>query len=47
MAVEEAIEQLELVGHDFYVFINEENQQANVVYRRHEGGYGLLQPELG
>jgi putative sigma-54 modulation protein len=47
MAVEEAIEQLELVGHDFFVFINEENQQANVVYRRREGGYGLLQPELG
>lgn len=47
MAVEEAIEQLELVGHDFYVFLNAESQQANVVYRRRDGGYGLLQPELG
>jgi putative sigma-54 modulation protein len=47
MDVAEAIEQLELVGHDFYVFVNQDDQQTNVVYRRREGGYGLLQPELG
>jgi putative sigma-54 modulation protein len=47
MAVDEAIEQLELIGHDFFVFINEEDAQTNVVYRRKEGGYGLLQPVLG
>ncbi|MCC6629197.1 MAG: HPF/RaiA family ribosome-associated protein, partial [Chloroflexi bacterium] len=47
MAVDEAIEQLELVGHDFFVFINDEDGQASVVYRRKEGGYGLLQPVMG
>ena len=46
MGVEEAIEQMELIGHDFFVFFNDDVKQTNVVYRRREGGYGLIQPEL-
>jgi putative sigma-54 modulation protein len=42
----EAIEQLELLGHDFFVFYNVDNAGINVVYRRKDGQYGLLQPEL-
>jgi putative sigma-54 modulation protein len=46
MSVDEAIEQMELLGHDFFVFFNTADQQTNVVYRRREDGYGLIQPEL-
>ena len=46
MDVEEAIEQMELLGHDFFVFFNITNNGFNVVYRRRDGGYGLLIPEL-
>lgn len=41
----EAIDQLELLGHDFFVFRNAEENQINVVYRRKRGDYGLIQPE--
>jgi putative sigma-54 modulation protein len=44
---EEAIEQMELLGHSFYVFYNAGEEQLNVLYRRTDGNYGLLQPELG
>ncbi len=44
MSVQEALEQLELVDHDFYMFLNAETGQINVVYERNHGGYGLLQP---
>jgi putative sigma-54 modulation protein len=47
MSVDEAIEQMELLGHDFFLFFNEDVAQFNVVYRRREGDYGLIQPELG
>ncbi len=43
MSAEEAIEQLELVGHDFFVFRNESGE-INVVYRRNDGDYGLIEP---
>ena len=43
MHEEEAIEQMELLGHNFYAFINSDNQKFNVVYRREDGGYGLLE----
>lgn len=47
MDAEEALEQMELLGHDFYVFQNAENGAVNVLYRRRDGNFGLLQPELG
>jgi putative sigma-54 modulation protein len=46
MHAEEAIEQMELLGHDFFVFYNAEEGQINVLYRRKGRDYGLLQPEL-
>jgi putative sigma-54 modulation protein len=46
MNPEEAIEQMELLGHDFYVFFNADEAEINVLYRRRDGDYGLLQPEL-
>ena len=46
MTAEEAIEQMELLGHRFYVFMNAEDNVINVVYQRNDGDYGLLQPEF-
>lgn len=46
MPPEEAIEQMELLGHRFYVFLNADADSINVVYKRDDGNYGLLQPEL-
>ena len=46
MAVEDAITQMELLGHDFFLFLNEENETMNVLYRRNDGSYGLLQPDI-
>lgn len=42
----EAIEQLNLVDHDFFVFLNGKDGQVNVLYRRRDGDYGILQPVL-
>ena len=44
MHEEEAIEQLELLDHSFYMFMNAESEQINVLYRRDSGGYGILIP---
>jgi putative sigma-54 modulation protein len=44
MTSHEAIDQLELLGHDFFVFLNADENQVNVVYRRRDGQYGLIQP---
>ncbi|MDE2749898.1 MAG: ribosome-associated translation inhibitor RaiA [Chloroflexota bacterium] len=44
MNEEEAIEQLELLDHSFYMFMNAETEQVNVMYRRDSGGYGILIP---
>ena len=44
MTEEEAILQLELLGHDFFVFASSETGIPNVLYRRRDGDYGLLQP---
>ncbi len=46
MSVDEAIMQLNLVGHSFYVFTNADTEQMNVVYRRKDGDYGLLEPDI-
>ncbi len=45
MSPEEAALQMELLGHDFFMFTNGETQQVNLVYRRKDGAYGLLTPE--
>ena len=47
MSPEEAIDQMELLGHDFYVFFNANDDAVNVLYRRRDGSFGLLQPEMG
>ena len=44
MSAEEAALQLELVGHDFFVFRSDESGDVNVIYRRNDGGYGLIEP---
>lgn len=44
MTVEQALEQLELVDHDFYMFLNADTQEINVIYERNHGGYGVIQP---
>jgi len=46
MVPEEAVLQLELVGHDFFVFQNAESGDVNVVYRRRDLSYGLIEPQL-
>ena len=46
MSVEDAITQMELLGHDFFIFLNEGNETMNVLYRRNDGSYGLLQPDI-
>lgn len=44
MTISEALEQLQMVGHDFYMFLNSETNEINVVYERNHGGYGVIQP---
>ncbi len=46
MSAEEAVMQMDLLGHDFYVFSNSETDEVNVVYRRKDGNYGLIEPEF-
>jgi putative sigma-54 modulation protein len=46
MVPEEAVLQLELVGHDFFVFQNAESGDVNVVYRRRDASYGLIEPQI-
>ncbi len=45
MTPDEAVLQLELVGHDFFVFRNAESNDINVVYRRRDRDYGLIEPQ--
>ncbi len=45
MTEEEAIEQMELLGHSFFVFTHRERGTINVLYRRNDGNYGLIEPE--
>lgn len=46
MYPEDACVQMELLGHDFYVFCNAETDEVNVVYRRKNGSFGLIEPEF-
>ena len=46
MTEEEALVQTDLIGHDFYVFENATTGLINVVYHRHNGGYGIIKPKL-
>jgi putative sigma-54 modulation protein len=46
MSVDEALEQMELLGHDFFLFFDPIRGQINLVYRRDDGDYGLIEPEL-
>ena len=46
MDPEEACVQMELLGHDFFVFCNAETDEVNVVYRRKNGTFGLIEPEF-
>jgi putative sigma-54 modulation protein len=46
MSAEEAAAQMDLLGHDFFVFVNAETEQVNVLYRRKDGNYGLIEPEF-
>lgn len=44
MSAEEAVLQMELVGHNFFVFFDSETEEVNVVYKRKNGTYGLIEP---
>ena len=46
MDPEEACIQMELLGHNFYVFLNADTEEVNVVYKRKGGTYGLIEPEF-
>ncbi len=45
MSEEEAMLQIEMIGHSFYVFLNADTNQMNVLYKRKDGNYGLIEPE--
>ena len=47
MPVDEAISQMELLGHDFFLFIDADTERLNLLYRRKSGDYGLIEPEQG
>jgi len=47
MSVSEAADQMELLGHDFFLFSNADTEELNLLYRRKDGNYGLIEPELG
>lgn len=46
MSVDEAVMQMNLIGHSFFVFMNAETEMMNVVYKRKYGDYGLMEPEF-
>jgi putative sigma-54 modulation protein len=45
MSPEEAVDRMDLLEHDFYLFANAETERVNLVYRRRGGGFGLIEPE--
>jgi len=46
MSSEEAVLQMDLLGHDFFVYSNADTGDVNVVYKRKDGNYGLIEPEF-
>lgn len=44
MSIDEALEQLQLVDHDFFMFKNKDTGEINVIYQRNHGGFGVIQP---
>lgn len=46
MTSEEAIEQMELLGHDFFVFLDKESNRTHVVYRREDGDYAIIETQV-
>jgi len=46
MSVKEASEQMELLGHSFFLFVNSDNDRLCLLYRRNDGDFGLIEPEL-
>ncbi|NLL05513.1 MAG: ribosome-associated translation inhibitor RaiA [Clostridiaceae bacterium] len=46
MTIEEAILQMNMLGHEFFMFSNSDTMEANVVYRRKDGNYGLIEPDI-
>jgi len=47
MSVIEAAEQMEILGHSFFFFLNTDTDEFSVLYQRQDGNYGLIEPELG
>jgi putative sigma-54 modulation protein len=47
MPIDEAINQMELLGHDFFLFMDADTERLNLLYRRDDGNYGLIEPEQG
>ncbi len=47
MFEEDAVARMEELGHDFFVFVNAENERTAVLYRRRDGDYGLIEPTIG
>lgn len=46
MTEDEAVEQMELLGHNFFLFFNDDTRSINLIYKRRAGGYGILIPRL-
>ncbi len=46
MPLDEATEQMELLGHDFFLFVDSDSGKANLLYRRKDGNYGLIEPSM-
>ena len=47
MSPEEAVLQMDMLDHDFFVFFNGQTERVGVVYKRRDGDYGLIEPEIG
>jgi putative sigma-54 modulation protein len=47
MPIDEAVSQMELLGHDFFLFLDADTEKLNLLYRRKDGNYGLIAPDRG